>query len=223
MSSQIIIKEEELKKFCIANDFMIISDEMLSKEGMFKKLVYATNDNFVGVSVYPENMPVIMNEGVWKKLIKINNELKKFNKCITIYDAYRPIQIQKLFWDYFYDTHGYYDETLVANPNKYGTHNIKINAVDIFISNLDGTDLELPCEFDDFSEKASIHYNSCSNEAIFNRDLLINTARKYGLIVNESEWWHFYDERLLNKGMKFNYIESDLIPVDEKKTFILRK
>ena len=223
MDLQIIINDEILDKFCEVNDFIIISDEMLSREGMFKNLVYATKDNFVGVSVYPENMPIIMNKEVWAKLIKINNELKKFNKCITIYDAYRPIQIQRLFWDYFYDTHGYHDETLVANPNKYGTHNIKINAVDIFISNLDGTDLELPCKFDDFSEKASIHYNSCSNEAIFNRDLLINTARKYGLIVNESEWWHFYDERLFNKGMKFNYIETDLIPVDEKKTFILRK
>ena len=93
----------------------------------------------------------------------------------------------------------------------------------MFISNIDGSSLELPCEFDDFTEKANIHYKDCSKEAIFNRDLLINTAKKYGLIVNESEWWHFYDERILDKGMKFNYAESDLKPIEEDKTFILQK
>lgn len=217
-----IINNEELKNFCQINDFVVITDEMLEQAGMYKNLVYATDNNFVGVRVYPENMPIIMNNEVWNKLLRVNGELKKFNKCITIYDAYRPIQIQRLFWDYFYNTHGYYDETLVANPNKYGTHNIKINAIDMFISNIDGTSIELPCEFDDFTEKANIHYNKCSKEAIANRDLLINTAKKYGLIVNESEWWHFYDERILDKGMRFNYSESDLKPIGEDKTFILK-
>ena len=223
MELKMFINNEELEKFCELNDFIVITDEILSQVGMYKNLVYATDNNFVGVSVYPENMPIIMNKEVWNNLININNELKKVNKCIKIYDAYRPIQIQRLFWDYFYNTHGYYDETLVANPNKYGTHNIKINAIDMFITNIDGTPVELPCEFDDFSEKASINYQDCSEEAKHNRDLLINTAKKYGLIVNESEWWHFYDERILDKGMKFNYSESDLKPINEEKTFVLKK
>lgn len=223
MELTMIINFEELDNFCKKNDFVIITDELLKKEGMYKNLVYATDDNFVGKSVYPKDMPIIMNEEVWNKLVKINNELKELGKCITIYDAYRPIQIQRLFWDYFYDTYGYYDETLVANPNKYGTHNIKINAIDMFISNIDGTSVELPCEFDDFTEKANIHYDGCSQEAKENRALLINTAKKHGLIVNESEWWHFFDERLLEKGMKYNYLESNLIPVDEEKTFLLKE
>lgn len=223
MELKMVINFDEIEKFCLINDFIIITDEILIKEGMYKNLVYATEDNFVGKSVYPKDMPLIMNKGVWDKLIAVNNELKQQEKCITIYDAYRPIPIQRLFWDYFYNTHGYYDETLVANPNKYGTHNIKINAIDMFISKIDGSYLELPCEFDDFSEKAGINYNGCSSEAKYNRDLLINTARKYGLIVNENEWWHFYDERLLDKGMKFNYVESNLKPVDEEKVFKLLK
>lgn len=217
------INFNELENFCKENNFIIIDDEILNKEGMYKNLVYATNDNFVGKSVYPEDMPIIMNDEVWNKLTKVNNELKKVGKCITIYDAYRPIQIQRIFWDNFYETHGYHDETLVANPNKYGTHNIKINAVDIFISNIDGTPIELPCEFDDFTGKANIYYKDCSEEAIYNRDLLTSTARKYGFIVNEDEWWHFFDERIFEKGMRFNYLESDLIPVGEEKTFLLEE
>ena len=53
--------------------------------------------------------------------------------------------------------------------------------------------------------------------------LLINVCKKHGLIVNESEWWHFYDERLLDKGMQFNFVESDLKPIYEEKAFTLTK
>ena len=216
------INFNELEKFCQENDFILVDEETLRKEGMYKNFVYATDNNFVGKAVYPEDMPIIMNKEVWNKLTKMNDELKLKGKSITIYDAYRPIQIQRLFWDYFYEVHGYNDETLVANPDKYGTHNIKINAIDMFITNIDGTYLELPCEFDDFSEKANIYYDKCSKEAMKNRDLLIDTAKKYGLIVNESEWWHFIDDRILEKGMKFNYLESNLIPTRQEKVFVLQ-
>lgn len=216
------INFSELENFCKENDFILVDDETLRKERIYKNFVYATDNNFVGKAVYPEDMPIILNKLVWDKLTKMNNELKLRGKSITIYDAYRPIQIQKLFWDFFYEVHGYHDETLVANPEKYGTHNIKINAVDMFISNIDGSYIELPCEFDDFTEKANIHYDKCSEIAKQNRDLLINTAKKHGLIVNESEWWHFIDERILEKGMKFNYLESNLIPTGQEKVFILQ-
>lgn len=218
---KLIIRKDLINKFCEDNDFIIITDEMLEKNNMYKDIVYATEDNFVGKSVYPVDMPLIINKGVWDKLIKVNNDLMKYELCIKIYDAYRPVEIQRLFWDYFYEVHGYNDETLVANPDKYGTHNITINAVDIFVVNLDASEVELPCEFDDFSEKASVNYDGCSDIAKYNRDLLINIAREYGLIVNDDEWWHFYDDRLLEYGMKYNYSKSDFIPIGEEDVFIL--
>ena len=222
MKVELIIKQELLEEFCRINNFIIITDEILKEKNMYKDIVYATNNNFVGESVYPIDMPIIMNEGVWEKLIKINDELKMHGFCIKIYDAYRPIEIQKIFWEKFYSTHGYYDETLVANPNKYGTHNITINAIDIFIVNLDGSSVELPCEFDDFTEKASIDYDKCTENQKNNRDLLINIAIKHGLLVNFDEWWHFYDNRLEKYGMKYNYKNSDLIPKNEKEVFLLK-
>ena len=218
----LIINKELLEEFCIVNDFLIVTDEMLKGNNIYKDLVYATDNNFVGVSVYPSDMPIIMNKLVWDKLVKINDELKQHNLCLKIHDAYRPIEIQKMFWEYFYDTHGYYDETLVANPNKYGTHNITINAVDLFVVNLDGSKAILPCEFDDFTEMANIYFSDCSKEAIENRDLLINVAAKNGLIVNVNEWWHFYDVRLEEYGMKYEYSKSDFKPKMEEKVFILK-
>ena len=44
-----------------------------------------------------------MNNGVWIKLININKSLMNYGLCLKIYDAYRPVEIQRLFWDYFYD------------------------------------------------------------------------------------------------------------------------
>ena len=213
------INFEELNNFCVLNDFVLVDNEMLKEERMYKNFVYSTKANFVGKSVYPKDMPIIINKEVWNKLIKINNELKEKGKCITIYDAFRPIQIQRLFWDYFYEEHGYHDETLVADPDKFGMHNIKINAVDMMLSNLDGSKIELPCEFDDFSEKANIYYDKCSEEAAKNRDLLIEISKRYGLIVNENEWWHFNDERVLGIEIKK---DKNLIPINEEKVFILK-
>lgn len=218
---KLTIKEELLPEFCKLNNFVIISDDTLKEHNMYKNLVYGTDNNFFGKKLYPSNMPLLINNEVWNKLVKVNNDLKNNNLCICIYDAYRPIEIQKIFWDTFYNEHGYYDETLVANPNKYGTHNITINAIDILLVDLNGNEVELPCEFDDFSKKASITYTDCSNNAKQNRDLLINTCKKHGLIVNEDEWWHYYDTRINNYGMIFNYKESNLIPINEDKVFIL--
>ena len=44
---------------------------------MYVDLKYATDDNFVGHRVYPENMPLIVNKVVWEKMKKINDDLKK--------------------------------------------------------------------------------------------------------------------------------------------------
>lgn len=219
---ELTIKYELLEEFCEINNFIVITDDMLKENNMYKDLIYATDNNFVGKSVYPKDMPLIMNKDVWQKLIGVNNELKEHGLCLKIHDAYRPIEIQKIFWEEFYNNHGYYDETLVANPNKYGTHNITINAIDIYVVNLDGSIADVPCEFDDFTGKASIYYADCSEKAKYNRDLLISIASKHGLVVNTDEWWHYYDERLEEYGMKYNYSESELVPKKEDRVFILK-
>jgi D-alanyl-D-alanine dipeptidase len=97
----LIINKELIDKFCEDNDFIIVTDQMLKDNNIYKDIVYATKNNFVGKAVYPKDMPLIINDGVWDKLVKINNSLNKYNLCIKIYDAYRPVEIQRLFWDFF--------------------------------------------------------------------------------------------------------------------------
>lgn len=189
---------------------------------MFKNFVYETKNNFVNFPIYPKDMPILMNNDIWKKIIMVNRELKKNGLCLTIYDAYRPIQVQKLFWEFFYEKYGYYDELKVANPKERGTHNIKINAVDILLSNMDGIVASLPCDFDDFSKKSNVEYNGCGRKEKYNRDLLISVASKYGLIVNPGEWWHYTDESIQDYGLHYDYNNTDLVPLEEKITFLLK-
>ena len=220
---EVVINYENLNDFCEKNNFLIVSMDELKKENMYVDLRYATDNNFVGYRVYPENMPIIINKIIWDKMKKINNSLKEKGLCLLILDAYRPIEIQKIFWDFYISQNNSEDETLVANPNKYGTHNITMNAIDIMPLKLDGSFIELPSEFDDFTGKANIHYDGCSENAKINRDKFIEIVTSNGMIVNEDEWWHFYDNSLLEYGMKYNYKDSKFKPVDEEITFKLVK
>jgi len=216
-----VINYDNLDSFCEKNGLLIISKEELDKEKMYVDLKYANDDNFVGRRVYPKDMPLIINKIVWEKVKKINNLLKEEGLCLLILDAYRPIEIQKIFWDFYVKEHNSEDETLVANSDKYGTHNITMNAIDIMPVKLDGSLIELPCCFDDFAGKASIYYDGCSLIAKENRDKFIKIVTSNGMIVNEDEWWHFYDDSLLEYGMKYNYKDSKFKPVDEEITFRL--
>ena len=220
---KLIINYEMLDEFCRINEFLIITKELLKENMIFEDLVYATDDNFVGKSVYPKDMPLMMHKKMWSKLIKMNEELMKYGMALKICDAYRPIGIQRIFWEIFYSVHGYYDEKLVANPEKYSMHNIKLNAVDLVLVDVNGNEVEMPCKFDDFSEKANINYEHCSDNAKQNRNLLIDTANKFGLIVNENEWWHYYDESLKDYGMTHDYSYSGMVPEREKEVFVLAR
>ena len=218
---KLIINYELLEEFCKINDFLIITKEMLEENNIFEDLVYATDDNFVGKSVYPKEMPLMMNRTMWTKLIKMNAKLKDYDLALKICDSYRPISVQKIFWEIFYNVHGYYDEKLVANPAKYSMHNIKLNAVDLVLVDLSGAEVEMPCAFDDFSEKANIKFSKCSEIAKQNRDLLIRVANESGLRVNENEWWHYYDESLKEYGMTYDYSATEMVPEREKEVFVL--
>ena len=218
----IIINDDILDEFIKKNDFLIITDEMLKKENMYKDLKYSTNDNFLNQKIYPSNMPLIINKKVWYKLVSSNNDLKKLGLCIRILDAYRPVQVQKLFWQY-YEKGNLKNENFIANPDKYSMHNITMNAVDIMPVKIDNQNIELPSKFDDFTDKAKIDYELCSNLALENRNKFIEILTKNGLIVNHDEWWHFYDDSLKKMGMGYDYSKTKYVPVLESITFKLEK
>lgn len=224
MEQEIIIDKNRINEFCKLNDLILINEKIAQENNMLIYLPYATKNNFLGKSIYPKDMPVLINADVWQNLIKANTELNEHGIKIIIYDAYRPINVQYLFWECYKNMHGdNVNEYLVANPEKYGTHNIKIPAIDIIPAYINNNELiNLPCEFDNFSENASTNMN-LFKEHYPELYLLINTLDKYNLVVNPSEFWHFTRKDIMQKyGLEFNFKkEKSLIPKLDTEIFKL--
>jgi D-alanyl-D-alanine dipeptidase len=103
---------------------------------------------------------------------------------LKVFDCYRPLSVQKKFWELVPD------ERYVANPKKGSRHN-RGAAVDVTLIDSSGHEVEMPSQYDDFSEKAHRNYNLASKRALTNRVLLEKAMEREGFVGFETEWWHF--------------------------------
>lgn len=155
-------------------------------ESLILDLKYATKDNFTGRVIYPAYACVLRKETALK-LTKANETFKSMGYRIKVWDAYRPMYVQKIFWDIVKD------ERFVANPNKKGSRHNRGTAVDVTLVDRFGRELKMPSEFDDFSEKAYRNYKNMDSEGKKNLDLLTEVMECHGFITIDTEWWHFED------------------------------
>ncbi len=147
---------------------------------------YATDDNFVGKTVYAEAR-AFLQKPTAKALLRVHKKLKKQNLGLVIFDGYRPWSVTKLFWEVTPED----KRKFVANPAKGSKHN-RGCAVDLSIYDLKtGVLLEMPSGYDEFSERASPDYKGGTEKERANRDLLRKMMEAEGFIVNANEWWHF--------------------------------
>ena len=160
-------------------------------------LKYASKDNFTSTVVYPVNVCVLQKETA-TKLINANQEFKKMGYRIKIWDAYRPLYVQKIFWDLVGD------DRFVANPNKRGSRHSSGTAVDITLVAEYDREINMPSNFDDFSDKACRNYGGMNEEQRNNIDFLTDVMKRHGFITIDTEWWHFDDD---------NYRKYEIIDV----------
>lgn len=147
---------------------------------------YATENNFVGKKVYPEAR-AFLQEPAAKGVAKVHKKLKKMGLGLVIFDGYRPWSITKLFWEVTPED----KRMFVADPAKGSKHN-RGCAIDLSIYNLKtGEPVEMPSDYDEFTERASPDYTGGTPEQRANRDLLRKLMEDEGFIVNANEWWHF--------------------------------
>jgi D-alanyl-D-alanine dipeptidase len=153
---------------------------------------YATTNNFAKKVVYP-SARCFLEEPAAKALDAVQQKLEKFGLGLKIFDGYRPLSVQKIFWNVVSDQ--FPDETVraqyVANPVTGSRHN-RGSAVDLTLIDLKtGEELVMPSGYDDFSEKAHRNYNAMSPEAKKNCRLLETIMKSHGFEPLPSEWWHF--------------------------------
>ncbi len=146
---------------------------------------YATTNNFTGKIIYP-SARCFLEEEVAKALDAVQKELNLMGYGLKIFDGYRPLSVQKIFWNI------YPDEKYVANPTKGSKHN-RGTAVDLTLIDIkSGIELKMPSEFDEFSSRANRDYTKMKDQiAKRNCKLLEVVMQKQGFIGIASEWWHF--------------------------------
>lgn len=173
---------------------------------MVLDLKYASTDNFTGKKVYPIDVCLLQKETAIK-LSKANEEFKKNGYKIKIWDAYRPVYVQKIFWDLVKDSR------FVADPAKGGSrHNTGV-AVDITLVDMNGKELKMPSKFDDFSLKAYRNNSNMDAEAKKNMDFLTSIMKQNGFVTIDTEWWHFEDSNFA----KYKIIDVKLDEFIEKQ------
>ena len=147
---------------------------------------YATANNFVGRPVYAEARAFLQRPAA-EALVRVHEKLNEQGLGLVIFDGYRPWTITKLFWEVVSED----KRKFVADPAKGSKHN-RGCAVDLSIYNLrSGKLIDMPSDFDEFTERASPNYTGGTEKERANRDLLRSLMEAEGFSVNPNEWWHF--------------------------------
>jgi D-alanyl-D-alanine dipeptidase len=154
--------------------------------GIAEDLVYATKSNFTGQAVYPEIAVAYLCVNPALRLKKVQECLSSKDLFLKVWDAYRPLSVQKIFWDLVPDTR------YVGNPAIGSKHN-RGAAVDVTLIDAKGNELPMQSALDDFSERAHRGYKGCNSDRLKNVDLLSTAMADAGFILSNSEWWHFDD------------------------------
>lgn len=154
--------------------------------GLRVELKYATTDNFTGQVIYTFTQ-ARLRYGTVKKLAAVQQILVQQGYALLLWDAYRPPEAQQRLWD------ACPNPTYVANPATGGSGHSRGNTVDVTLVRADGTAVEMPSGFDDFSALADRDYRDVSTDAAENAHLLEQAMEAAGFRGYGGEWWHYSD------------------------------
>ena len=156
------------------------------------ELRYATANNFIGKKIYPLAVCAIKKE-TGQRLVKAHEVFKKDGFFLKVWDAYRPLHVQRMLYEAFP-----YNNYVAKPPDKPITSGFRPRhnngmAVDVTLVDRNGKELEMPSEFDDFTDKARFSSKDMSKEARKNVDYLHRIMGDFGFKSHDEEWWHFVD------------------------------
>lgn len=176
--SVIVIAEEKLS--------VTLVDLAKAAPGVIIDLRYSKVDNFFKQAFYPPDARALLRPATAAKIASVQAELKKEGLGLKIWDAYRPLAVQRAMWKTLPNP------DYVADPAKGGRHN-RAAAVDVTLVDAKGKELLMPTPHDEFSPRAGAQFKLAAPEAARNRKRLQNVMVRHGFTIFESEWWHFDD------------------------------
>ena len=146
---------------------------------------YATARNFTGRPLYPAPAALLRRPAA-ERLAKAAAALRKDGLRLVVYDAYRPLSVQREMWK------AKPDPRYVADPAKGSSHN-RAGAVDVALADRDGRPLPMPCDFDEFGPRAAHGAPGAPPAAAANAARLKAAMEGAGFLSYQDEWWHYRD------------------------------
>ena len=199
-------KEQEMEQ-------LGLTDVSTLDSGIMVQIVYATPYNFMGKVLYKDITRAYLQPDVAQKLLKAYKALKQLRPDLTlvVYDAARPINIQREMWNIVKGTQWDY---YVANPAKGGgMHNFGA-AVDLSLIDCTGKALDMGTPFDYFGEEANtdnenelVKRGLITPRELQHRLLLRKVMTEAGFRTVKSEWWHFNACSLDEAKQRYQVIE----------------
>ena len=154
------------------------------KPPVLPEVRYATRHNLTGEVLYARPL-VFLHRDTARALARVQRDLQRRGLGLKIWDAYRPLSVQRKMWDLVRD------ERYVSDPAKNKGRHTRGTAVDVTLIDKLGRELPMPSDFDDFSERAHRTYRGGTAEERSNRQLLQTVMEKHGFTGYPTEWWHF--------------------------------
>ena len=163
---------------------------------VFVRLRYATENNFTGKKIYDANKCYLHKEalnGLKKAVALAAQEKEPFTFCL--WDCYRPQAAQEKLWQ------AMPNPSYVAPPKK-GSRHSRAMAIDLTPCDFNGTPLEMPTDFDDFTPRAHMDYYELDlpDVVLLRREKLKEIMTAAGFTYTRTEWWHFDKRGWKNKS-----------------------
>ncbi|MDQ7794896.1 MAG: M15 family metallopeptidase [bacterium] len=149
---------------------------------MIIDLRYFNSDNLVGQALYGANRALLRPPAA-ERLARVQARLREQGYGLKVWDAYRPLSVQRLLWE------ALPDPRYVASPEKGSNHN-RGAAVDVTLVDLHGNDVEMPSDYDDFDRghRDNPHFSEAASRHL---KILTDAMVAEGFVPYIAEWWHF--------------------------------
>lgn len=171
--------------------------------------------------------PVYLREGVYNKLKKVIDEVKKDGYTVKLYDAYRTLDEQIRSWNERLEQTrkefpNYTEEQVIGatslrvakveDLNNVGGHQTG-GAIDITLVK-NGVEIDMGTKYEEYNKKTITKNKLLTKEQKMNRDYLRKKLENEGFSNFPAEWWHYsYGDRMwaaykYKKSCIYGYIEK---------------
>lgn len=155
---------------------VILDLRYFSENNIFKKKIYSSKQNFLQIKAYNS----------LQKAVKYANRL---GYKLKIFDAFRPIEVQKFMYNFFIDTPEYRD--FFSNPLTGSVPHCRGVAVDLTLCDFNNQEIDMGSDFDELSDLAYHNSSKISQIQLNNRSILLGIMTYAGFDFYDKEWWHY--------------------------------